>query len=103
MTHLAASDQVARLRRGDLDLAMFFYAEEYDDLEMTPLFAGEPLAVYLPRAHRLAGTEVLEPSDLAGETLVTFPREANPALHDHLLTSFGEAGYHFRAWKRPGS
>jgi hypothetical protein len=45
---------------------------------------------------------VLGPSDLAGETLVTFPRDANPALHDHLLTSFGVAGYHFRNVEEAG-
>ena len=95
VTHLSAFEQVARLRRGDLDLAIFFHAEEYDDLEMSPVFSGEPLAVYLPLDHRLAAREVLGPSDLAGETLVTFPREANPALHDHLLASFGAAGYRF--------
>jgi DNA-binding transcriptional LysR family regulator len=102
VTHLAASEQVERLRRGDLDLGIFFYAEEYDDLEMSPLFAGETLAVYLPRDHRLAAGEVLGPSDLAGETLVTFPRAANPALHDHLLTSFDAAGYRFSSVEEAG-
>ena len=102
VTHLAASEQVERLRRGDLDLGIFFYAEEYDDLEMTPLFAGEHLAVYLPRDHRLAAREVLGPSDLVDEVLVTFPREANPALHDHLLTSFGAAGYRFSSVEEAG-
>jgi DNA-binding transcriptional LysR family regulator len=102
VTHLAASEQVERLRRGDLDLGIFFYAEEYDDLEMSPLFAGETLAVYLPRDHRLAAEEVLGPSDLAGETLVTFPRAANPALHDHLLTSFDAAGYRFSSVEEAG-
>jgi DNA-binding transcriptional LysR family regulator len=102
VTHLAASEQVERLRRGDLDLGIFFYAEEYDDLEMSPLFAGEHLAVYLPRDHRLAARQVLGPSDLADETLVTFPREANPALHDHLLASFGAAGYRFRSVEEAG-
>jgi DNA-binding transcriptional LysR family regulator len=102
VTHLAAPQQVEGLRRGDLDLGIFFYAEEYDDLEMSPLFAGEHMAVYLPRNHRLAAREVLGPSDLADETLVTFPREANPALHDHLLTSFGEAGYRFSSVEEAG-
>ncbi len=102
VTHLAGPEQVELLRRGDLDLGIFFHAEEYDDLEMSPLFAGEHLAVYLPRNHRLATTEVLGPTDLAGETLVTFPREANPALYDHLLTSFGTAGYHFSSVEEAG-
>ena len=102
MTHLGAAEQVERLRRGDLDLGIFFYAENYDDLEMSPLFAGEHLAVYLPRDHRLAATEVLGPDDLVDEILVTFPREANPALHDHLLASFGAAGYRFRSVEEAG-
>ncbi|HEY8630661.1 MAG TPA: LysR substrate-binding domain-containing protein [Gaiellaceae bacterium] len=102
VTHLAASEQVERLRRGDLDLGIFFYAEEYDDLEMSRLFAGEHLAVYLPRDHRLAARDVLGPSDLADETLVTFPREANPALHDYLLASFGAAGYRFSSVEEAG-
>jgi len=102
VTHLGAAEQVERLRRGDLDLGIFFYAENYDDLEMSPLFAGEHLAVYLPRDHRLAATEVLGPDDLVDEILVTFPREANPALHDHLLASFGAAGYRFRSVEEAG-
>ncbi|MGZ8793248.1 MAG: LysR substrate-binding domain-containing protein [Gaiellaceae bacterium] len=102
VTHLTAPEQVERLRRGDLDLGIFFYAEEYDDVELSPLFAGEHLAVYLPRDHRLAAMEVLGPKDLADETLVTFPREANPALHDHLLASFGTAGYRFSSVEEAG-
>ena len=102
VTHLAASEQVERLRRGELDLGIFFFAEEYDDLELSPLFAGEHLAVYLPRDHSLAARKVLGPSDLADETLVTFPREANPALHDHLLTSWGAAGYRFSSVEEAG-
>ena len=95
-------NRLQRLRRGDLDLAIFFHAEEYGDLEMSPVFSGEPMAVYLPLHHRLAAREVLGPSDLAGETLVTFPREANPALHDHLLASFGAAGYRFTSVEEAG-
>jgi DNA-binding transcriptional LysR family regulator len=102
VTHLTAPEQVQRLRRGDLDLGIFFHAEEYDDLEVRPLFPGEQLAAYLPRDHRLATKETLEPSDLVDETLVTFPRDANPALHDHLLTSFAAAGYRFRSVQEAG-
>lgn len=102
VTHLVAPEQVQRLRRGDLDLGIFFFAEEYDDLEMRPLFAGEHLAVYLPPNHPLAAKEVVEQPDLVEETLITFPREGNPALHDHLLTSFGAAGYRFRSVEEAG-
>lgn len=102
VSHLVASEQVQRLRRGDLDLGIFFYAEEYDDLEMRRVFPGEHIAVYLPRDHELAAKETLEPADLHDETLLTFPRESNPALHDFLLTSFEAAGYRFRSVEEAG-
>jgi len=102
VSHLVASEQVQRLRRGDLDLGVFFYAEDYDDLELKPLFAGERMAVYLPRDHILAAKETLEPADLFDETLITFPREPNAPLHDRLLTSFGEAGYRFKSVEEAG-
>jgi DNA-binding transcriptional LysR family regulator len=102
VSHLVASEQVQRLRRGDLDLAIFFYAEDYDDVEMRPLFAGEPMAVYLPRDHPLAAKAAIQPADLHDETLLSFPRESNPALHDYLLSSFGEAGYRFKSVEEAG-
>ncbi len=102
VTHLTAPEQVQRLRRGDLDLGIFFCAEEYNDLEVRPLFAGEQLVAYVPRDHRLAAKKALEPPDLVDETLVTFPREANRALHDHLLTSFAAAGYRFGGVREAG-
>jgi hypothetical protein len=69
---------------------------------MRPLFAGEHLAAYLPRGHALSAKKVLEPADLAGETLITFPREPNPPLYDHFLSSFGEAGYNFKSVEEAG-
>ncbi len=102
VSHLVASEQVQRLRRGELDLGIFFYAEDYEDLEIRPLFAGEHMVVYLPRDHILAAKERVEPADLADKTLITFPREPNAPLYDHLLTTFGEAGYRFKRVEEAG-
>ncbi|MDX6407991.1 MAG: hypothetical protein QOE13_1062 [Gaiellaceae bacterium] len=102
VTHLTAPEQVQQLRRGDLDLGVFFHAEEYDDLEVRPLFAGERLVAFVPRDHRLAAKETLEPTDLVDETLITFPRKANPALHLRLLKSFAAAGYQFESVQEAG-
>jgi len=45
---------------------------------------------------------VLRPDDLREETLVVFPRAANPALHDRLLDLLESAGYRFRAVREAG-
>jgi DNA-binding transcriptional LysR family regulator len=93
IAHLDATEQVKRLRSGDLDLGIVHHAEDYDELELVPLFEGEPLAALLPPGHRLAERDSLHPSDLEGESLVVFPRDGNAALHDGMLTIIEGAGY----------
>lgn len=93
IAHLVAGDQVKRLRSGDLDLGIVHHAEDYDELELMPLFEGEPLAALLPPGHRLADRDTLRPQDLEGESLVIFPRDGNTALHDEMLALIERAGY----------
>jgi len=93
IAHLDATEQAARLRSGDLDLGIVHHAEDYEELELVPLFEGEPLAALLPPGHRLAERESLGPQDLEGESLVVFPRDGNAALHDGMLTVIERAGY----------
>jgi DNA-binding transcriptional LysR family regulator len=94
VTRLPSLEQVRRLRRGELDLGVFPYAEDHDGLEMEPLFRGEPLAAYVARNHPLAAKEVLGPDDLREEPMVIF-RHANPALWDRWLARLEGAGYGF--------
>ena len=94
ISHLVAAEQVKRLKSGDLDLGIVHHAEEYEELELVPLFEGEPLAALLPPGHRLAERDSLGPQDLEGESLVVFPRDGNAAaLHDEMLTLIERAGY----------
>jgi DNA-binding transcriptional LysR family regulator len=93
ISHLVAAEQAKRLNSGDLDLGIVHHAEEYDDLELVPLFQGEPLAALLPPRHPLAEKDSLRPGDLEGESLVVFPRDGNTALHDEMLTLIERAGY----------
>jgi DNA-binding transcriptional LysR family regulator len=102
VTHLLELEQVARLDTGELDFAIFRLVHEHPGLVTEPLLAAEPLAVHLPCGHRLAGRDVVTPDDLASEDLVTFPRGANPALHDHLLALAAAAGYRFRSVREAG-
>jgi DNA-binding transcriptional LysR family regulator len=91
--HLETAEQVARLRAGDLDLGVIDYAEPAPSLRMQPLYAGERVAVMLPRGHPLVAREAIWPGDLLGETLLSPPRTANPAFHDALDRALSAAGH----------
>jgi DNA-binding transcriptional LysR family regulator len=95
VAHLGSIEQVSRLRSGDLDLGIYHYAQDHEEIETESLFTGEPLVAFLPTGHRLTAKDVLRPEDLSQEVLVTFPREANPALHRWFERQFERAGYRF--------
>lgn len=65
-------DHFARVRAGDLDLALvarFEGAPSPGDLRYSPLFA-DPLLVVVPRGHRLAALPAAALGDLAGEPIL---------------------------------
>jgi DNA-binding transcriptional LysR family regulator len=96
--------QLKHLRAGELDLAIVFDPGDDAGVEKTPLFAGEPLALYVPAAHRLAAEEVVEPADVREEILVTGSSATNPGLYRKTLDRFAEAGYRFgRVVEVPGA
>ena len=55
--------------------------------------AVEPFCVALPAAHPQAAGERIGLADLADEKFALFPRDLNPAAHDHLMSFFAEAGF----------
>jgi LysR family hca operon transcriptional activator len=67
-----SSDHSAKLaddlERGKLDIA-FLRRYQKPDLEYK-LVATEPLLVFLPSDHRLAGRKVIDPHDLVGKTFI---------------------------------
>jgi DNA-binding transcriptional LysR family regulator len=95
VTHLRGLEQVSRLRHDALDLGLFHYAQDHEEIETEPLFAGEPLAAFLPLGHRLSENDVLDPGAVGEQVLVTFPRALNPALHDWFVGQLEDAGYRF--------
>jgi DNA-binding transcriptional LysR family regulator len=95
VTHLFTLDQLELLRRGELDLAIFPAHDEQVDIEMQPLFEGEPLAAFLSADHPLAAEPVLGPADLAEEIFLTGQRAINPALYDRMVAVMQAAGYRF--------
>ena len=95
MTHLNFLQQVRGLSARELDLGVFHEAAEQAEIESEPLFVGEPLAAFLPSGDELAERSVLKPEDLRTQTLILFPRDANPTLHERLLARIENAGYRF--------
>jgi DNA-binding transcriptional LysR family regulator len=53
----------------------------------------EGLAVALPEGHQLAVSAEIAPGDLAGETLVMFPREQGPGFYDQIIALCRVAGF----------
>ncbi len=102
VTHVPAPVQVRHLRSGDLECGILHHAGRHPQIETEPLFAGERLAVFVPPDHRLAAKRAIGPDDLRDETLVGFPRAADPALSDHLLEVLAGAGYHLLGTREAG-
>lgn len=102
VTHLNFLEQVRALAASELDLGIFPESDGELQIETEALFSGEKLAAFLPPDHPLAEKQVLGPSDLRSQTLVIFPREANPALQDRLLALVEEVGYRFAAVREAG-
>lgn len=96
VTHLLGYEQMKRLQAGDLDLGIFpRTTTDFSRLGSEPMLHGEPLAVFLGLDHPLSVKSTLGPAELAGETLVTFPRAADPGLANALEQRLQEAGYRF--------
>jgi DNA-binding transcriptional LysR family regulator len=93
---LRSAAQLERLRAGDLDLGIVYGSRIDPGIASEPLFRGEPLTAILPVGHPLAGRPVVGVEDLRGEVLLTFPRAADPALHDDLMETIRGAGIDFR-------
>ena len=73
------------LERGKLDIA-FLRRQPKSDLEYQ-LVAREPLLVFLPSDHRLAGHKTIDPHDLVGETFIgisEIPRVLRAVVSDYL-------------------
>jgi len=97
VAHLLAVEQVRRLTTGQLDVGILLGVEQHAGLETESLYPGEPIVAFVAPDHPLAATPVLGPADLGEETLVTFPREVDPALADWLQAERERAGYRFRS------
>ena len=95
VANLPSLEQVALLRRGELDFGIFPKGLRHDGLELELLSSGEPLAAFLVREHPLAEQGVLTPAALRDESVVVLPRSLNPAGLELWLEYLRGAGYEF--------
>ncbi len=101
--HLVASEQIRQLHRSELDLGIFPSAVTPPQLQTQPLFPGEPLVAFVGTENPLAEQPVLRPDDVAGETLVSFREQSNPALAAWLREQMDQNGYRFRDLREIGN
>ncbi len=77
------------LEAGELDLVVTADPEERESLRYVPLFRHEGVLLTAP-GHRLAARPWIEPTDVAGETVVTYPVPTERLdLYRHFLTPAG--------------
>ncbi|MGS2585903.1 LysR substrate-binding domain-containing protein [Streptomyces hebeiensis] len=87
LREMTSAEQLAALARGGLDLCLMRPPSPPVPGLRTRLLTRQPLVAVLPSGHPLADLEEIAPADLRGESLVLFPREKGPWLHD-VITSY---------------
>lgn len=85
-------DQVTGLAERRIDAGLIHPPVDRIDIAIEPILT-EPLAVALPKDHRLTERPALKVADLAHERFVQFPRFINPTLYDDILALCRGAGF----------
>jgi DNA-binding transcriptional LysR family regulator len=59
----------------------------------TEILSEEPVALVLPKGHRLAAEESVRLEQIAGEDIVLIDRKVEPELHDYYVAACNAAGF----------
>ncbi|NUR90768.1 MAG: LysR family substrate-binding domain-containing protein, partial [Nonomuraea sp.] len=86
------AEQLARLRRGELDCCVLTLPFDPDGLESVVVH-DEPLGVLLSPGHPLAARDTVGWTELEGQDLLWFRREVAPGYHDAVLAACHAAGW----------
>ncbi len=89
---LLDAEQLRRLSEGELDVG-FLRSAPADDSLQAEVVLREPLAVALPKGHRLASAETLAIADLRGEPLILWPRAEATESYDTVVAACRQAGF----------
>lgn len=94
LQELGSADQLELLTDRRLDAGLVHPpVDPAGGLESGPAIEP-PFGVVVPRASALAGTADLALAELAGQSLVSGPREAAPGLYDATLAACRAGGFH---------
>ncbi len=85
-------EQVEALHAGRLDAGFALLPVGEEGLAVHSLGTA-PVVLVIPAEHRLAGRETVAVADLAGEPLITWPRDPAPAAYDDLVRACHTAGF----------
>ena len=95
----SVSEIVSGLSAGSVDVGIVRCPPQIADLEARTI-RREPQRVLLRRDHRLASSPIIAMEDLASETLLMHPREANPGHYDAIVDLCRSAGFEPRVLLR---
>lgn len=89
---LLTAAQVDALRHGRIDVGFVRLPMEETGLAVESI-RHEPLVAALPERHRLARRARVRLADLAGETMILFPRQTAPGYYDVFIAACRRAGF----------
>lgn len=89
LVHMDTTQQLRALQERTIDLGVVRSASPVRTLRIEPL-VSEPLMLAVPSDHALAGREEVDPTDLAGEQFVSWPRHLGADFSD-IVTGFCRA------------
>jgi DNA-binding transcriptional LysR family regulator len=94
LMELSTEEQVRRLASGALDAGIVRLPIENVSKSLTTRsILREPLAVAMPRDHRLAKRPAVPIRALAAERFVVFPRHVAPGLYDQIMSLCSSGGF----------
>lgn len=88
---LPVEDLQARLRRNDLDAAIFYVNAPGPEFESL-LIAAERFVLAIPRDHRLAARERVSFADIVDEAFVWYSRVYSPTVAQRIHAAFEQRG-----------
>ena len=92
LQELSSSRQIAQLQKQTIDVGVL-YAPVHETAIQVECILRPPVWIAVPARRRLARRERVSLPDLAQEPVLLPSREEEPALHDHLMGLFQQAGY----------